>query len=335
MNAKFDVFGMCNPLYDIQAEVTEELFAEFGLAKGSMNLVGLDDQRQMLPKLVTHVVNSSAGGSGANTVIGVAQLGGTGCYTGHVGNDEHSHLYREGLESLGIQANLGVSPGDTGVCMVLITPDTQRTMCTYLGNSRELNRNDVLSTDIAESKYIYVTGYLWDTEMQKEAVVHAMREANRLGVNVALSLSDPFCVQRHRKDFTQLIASHVSVIFGNRSEAMELTGTATPHDAALALAKDCDLAAVTMDDEGSILVQGDMVYEIPVFPVKAVDATGAGDAYAAGLLFGLSRELPLENTGRLASYFAAQVVAHLGPRLSAVDERTVAKIMAGVPFEGL
>lgn len=335
MSAKFDVFGMCNPLYDIQAEVAEDLFAEFGLAKGSMNLVGLEDQRQMLPKLVTHVVNSAAGGSGANTVIGVAQLGGTACYTGHVGTDEHSQLYRDGLESLGIRANLGSSEGDTGVCMVLITPDTQRTMCTYLGNSRELNPADVNSQDIGQSKYIYVTGYLWDTEAQKEAVVHAMQEANRFGVKVALSLSDPFCVQRHRDDFQQLISSHVSVIFGNRSEAMELTGTSTPMDAALTLAKDCDLAAVTLDDEGSILVQGDVVLQIPVYPVKAVDATGAGDAYAAGLLFGLARELPLENTGRLASYFAAQVVAHLGPRLNQIDEHVVAKIMAGVPFERL
>jgi sugar/nucleoside kinase (ribokinase family) len=168
-----------------------------------------------------------------------------------------------------------------------------------------------------------VTGYLWDTDNQKEAVLLAMREANRAGVKVALSLSDPFCVNRHKEDFSRILKEHTDVLFGNYQEAQALTDTDNPRDAVRALAEHCDVAVVTMDDKGSLIQSGSTLHEIPVYPVTAVDTTGAGDMYAAGLLYGLTQGLPLDETGRIASYAAAQVVAKMGPRLESIDRGAV------------
>jgi sugar/nucleoside kinase (ribokinase family) len=218
---------MCNALFDLQAEVRDETLADLELSKGTMSLIGEDEQKAIVPRIYTHIVNTEAGGSGANTMIGIAQLGGTACYTSRVGNDEHGTMYRDGLAAQGVQPNLGMTNGTTGISLILVTPDAERTMCTFLGLSRELTRDDVNVEDLRASKYLYVTGYLWDMENQKEAVLHAMREANRAGVKVALSLSDPFCVHRHKDDFLRLLKEHVDVIFANEDEALALTDAPT------------------------------------------------------------------------------------------------------------
>lgn len=324
MERKFDVFGMCNALFDIQAEVREEQLAELALDKGTMLLLSEEEQRAIVPRIYTEIVNTEAGGSGANTMIGVAMLGGTACYTSRIGKDEHGRLYREGLAEQGVKPNLGVSDGDTGISLILVTPDAQRTMCTYLGTARELRKEDVNLDDLRASRYLYITGYLWDTENQKEAVLHAMHEANRAGVKVALSLSDPFCVGRHKEDFLRLLRDHVDVVFANKDEAMGLTDTGDAVEAARALARLAGgIAVVTRDSGGSLIVEGDAVHEIPVYPVEPVDTTGAGDMYAAGLLYGLTQSLPLDICGRIASYAAAQVVAKLGPRLETLDAEAI------------
>ena len=332
---RFDVFGCCNALFDIQAEVPESVLQELGLEKGSMNLIEHEQQRAIVPKVYDSIVNTEPGGSGANTMIGLAMLGGKACFTSHVGEDEHGDLYRSGLAAKGVQPNLGTEPGDTGICLVLITPDAQRTMLTYLGRSRDLVVEDVNVEDLRSSRYIYITGYLWDTPNQKQAVLHAMREANASGVKVALSLSDPFCVHRHKEDFNHIIRDHTDLLFGNYAEAQALTDTNNPFDAARELAKHCDVAAVTMDDKGSLIQQGDRRYEIPAYPVTAVDTTGAGDMYAAGLLYGLTQGLPLDVTGRIASYCAAKVVAQLGPRLDSIDLSAIEKLKSGGDFSNL
>jgi sugar/nucleoside kinase (ribokinase family) len=323
---KYDVFGMCNALFDIQAEVTDEVLAELGVEKGTMTLIDEEQQRKMVAAVYTSLVNTEPGGSGCNTMIGLAQLGGTACYTSRIGNDEHGALYRDKLAERRVKPNLGSADGETGICLVLVSPDAQRTMCTFLGLSRDLRREDVNADDIRQSKYIYVTAYLWDTDNQKEAVLYAMREANRAGVKVALSLSDPFCVNRHKEDFRHILHEHTDVLFGNQQEAMTLTDTDNPRDAVRALAEHCDVAVVTLDEKGSVIQSGDSVFEIPVYSVKAVDTTGAGDMYAAGLLYGLTAGLPLDVTGRIASYCAAQVVAKLGPRLDEVDKTEIKRL---------
>lgn len=323
----YDVFGMCNPLYDIQAEIPETLLNELGYVKGSMSLIDEEQQRALVSRIYDHIVNAEAGGSGANTMIGVAMLGGKTCYAGKIGNDEHGTLYREGLRQKQVTVSAAQGDGTTGISVILVTPDAERTMCTFLGICRELGPEDVDEKAIQASKYLYVTGYLWDTDTQKAAVLKAMKEAKAAGVRVALSLSDPFCVNRHKADFLQIIHEHVDLLFGNEEEAQALTDTANPYDAIRAMAPYCDLAAVTMSDKGSLLREGDALVEIPPFPVQAVDTTGAGDMYAAGLLYGLTQGLPLETTGRLASYVSSQVVAQLGPRLDTLDMETVTGII--------
>jgi sugar/nucleoside kinase (ribokinase family) len=324
MEKRFDVFGMCNALFDIQAEVTDEVLGALSLGKGGMTLISEDEQRAIIPRVYTAIVNTEAGGSGANTMLGIAQLGGTACYTSRVGRDEHGRMYRDGLARQGVKPNLGNGSGETGISLILVTPDAQRTMCTFLGESRELRPDDIDVDDLRASRYLYVTGYLWDTDNQKEAVLRAMREAKRSDVKVAFSLSDPFCVERHRNDFHQLLDEHVDVVFSNEQEARGMTGIADPLAAAAELAKlSGGMAIVTRDREGSVIHDGRETHEIPIFPVQAVDTTGAGDSYAAGVLYGLTQGLALPTAGRIGAYVAAQVVAKLGPRLDAIEAEAV------------
>lgn len=320
MEKRFDVFGMCNALFDVQAEVDDEILAELGLHKGIMQLVSADEQRALYARVANRIVNTEAGGSGANTMIGIAQLGGTACFTSRVGPDRHGSDYALSLSALGVQPNLGQGDGDTGICLVMISPDAQRTMNTFLGEAQGLHAGDVAVEDIAASRYLYVTGYLWDTAAQKEAVLHAMRTANAAGTKVALSLSDPFCVGRHREDFLRLLDDHVDVVLANEEEALGLTGADTVEGAARELARRSGhLAVVTLGKNGALLVDGASEVRVDAFRVEAIDTTGAGDMYAAGILYGLTQGLSLEVTGRLAAYVAAQVVAQYGPRLEAFD----------------
>ncbi|GAB4452819.1 MAG: adenosine kinase [Armatimonadaceae bacterium] len=324
MEKRFDVFGMCNALFDIQAEVEDATLDELSLDKGGMMLLSHEEQRAIVPRIYDQIVNSEPGGSGANTMIGVALLGGKTCYTSRVGRDEHGREYRGGLETKGVKPNMGSGDGETGISLILITPDAQRTMCTYLGMSQELHPDDVNIEDLRASKYLYITGYLWDTETQKEAVLRAMQEARKSDVKVAFSLSDPFCVGRHKDDFTQLLNDHVDVVFANREEAQGMTDETDVVAAAKKLAAMSGaIAVVTKDKTGSLIVERDTVYEIPAYPVSAVDTTGAGDMYAAGVLYGLTQELPLPVAGRIGSYTAGKVVAKLGPRLEEVNPEAV------------
>jgi sugar/nucleoside kinase (ribokinase family) len=322
----YDVFGMCNPLYDIQAEVSESLLQEIGMQKGGMFLIDETQQKELVAKIYSHIVNAESGGSGANTMIGISQLGGKACYAGKIGNDEHGALYADSLRAKRVDVSVAAGEGTTGICVVLVTPDAERTLCTFLGICREFGPDDVALDALRASKYLYVTGYLWDTDSQKAAVLKAMREARAAGVKVALSLSDPFCVDRHKEDFLQIAREHVDLLIGNHEEMQALTDTDTPHDAIRATAPYCNVAAVTMGSHGSLLRDGDTLYEIPCYPVQPVDTTGAGDMYAAGLLYGLTQGLPLDRTGRLAAYVSAQVVARLGPRLDALEPDILAKV---------
>ncbi len=324
---------MCNPLFDIQAEVSDSVLELFGLNKGGMHLVQHEQQRQIIPHVYERIVNTEAGGSGANTMIGMAQLGAKVVYAGHIGDDDHGRKYREGLEAKGVKPNLGESEGLTGVCLVLITPDAERTMCTYLGNCLQLHRDNLDLDALRSSRYLYVTGYLWDTKTQKKTVLHAMEEANAAGVKVALSLADPFCVDRHRDDFLDLINNHVSLVIGNKAEAIAMTGEADAHAAAHALKTRCAAVSITMDRRGSLLLTDDGLVEVDAYPQERIDATGAGDMYAAGLLYGLTQDFPPTITARIASYLASKTVGHLGPRLPEVDQESVAMLAGGASFD--
>ena len=324
---RYDVFGMCNPLYDLQAEVTESLLAELDVQKGGMFLIDADQQKRMVSRIYKHIVNAESGGSGANTMIGLSLLGGSACYAGKIGNDEHGALYSESLRARDVTVSVKSGEGTTGICLVLITPDAERTLCTYLGICREFGPEDLDLDAIRDSRYLYVTGYLWDTDSQKAAVLRAMEAAKAAGVKVALSLSDPFCVSRHKSDFLEITRKYVDLLIGNHEEAQALTDTDNAADAIRATAAYCGLAVVTMGSRGALLRDGDRIVETAACRIQPIDTTGAGDMYAAGLLYGLTHGLSLEKTGELASYVAAQVVAKLGPRLESLDADAVARIV--------
>lgn len=316
---RFDVFTMCNAIFDLQAEVDDALLNEIGYSKGAMSLVDHDEQARVVPKIYEKIVNAEPGGSGANTAQGLALLGCRACFMSCVGDDEHGKLYRAGLEKRGVQANLKEASGTTGLCLVLITPDAQRTMLTYLGQSREIGPTDVNLDDLKDSRTLYVTAYMWDTELQKRAVVHAMDEAKRAGVKIALSLSDPFCVTRHKDDLLNLLKDHVDIVCGNEHEAMALTESDDPRAALEQLKSHCELAVVTMGPKGSWLSQSGQTVHIPPSPPIAVDSTGAGDLYMSGLLAGLAHGSDLTSTGKLASNVADLVIQKIGPRLDEDD----------------
>jgi sugar/nucleoside kinase (ribokinase family) len=324
---RYDVFGMCNPLYDIQAEIEDTMLAELDVQKGGMFLIDADQQKRMVTRIYDRIVNAESGGSGANTMIGLSLLGGKACYAGKIGNDEHGTLYQDSLRARDVTVSVRSGDGTTGICLVLITPDAERTLCTYLGICRELGPDDIDIEAIRDSRYLYVTGYLWDTDSQKAAVLRAMDAARAAGVKVALSLSDPFCVNRHKEAFLDIANRYVDLLIGNHEEAQALTGTENPRDAILATSAYCRLAAVTMGSRGALLRDGDCVVEIPARRIQPVDTTGAGDMYAAGLLYGLTHGLSLEKTGELASYVAAEVVSKLGPRLDALENDDIARIV--------
>jgi sugar/nucleoside kinase (ribokinase family) len=321
---QYDVFGMCNPLYDIQAEVQETVLAELGVQKGGMFLIDAEQQQRMVARIFDQIVNAESGGSGANTMIGLSQLGGRGCYAGKIGDDEHGALYAESLRARNVTVSVRSGKGTTGICLVLITPDAERTLCTYLGICRELGPVDIDLDAIRASKYLYVTGYLWDTDSQKAAVLRAMAAAKRAGVSIALSLSDPFCVSRHRSDFLDIAGEYVDLLIGNHEEVQGLMDVPDSRDAIRETSRLCSMAAVTLGAQGALLRDGDRIVEVAARKVKAVDTTGAGDMYAAGLLYGLTHGLSIEKSGHLAGYAAAEVVARLGPRLESIDPAEVA-----------
>jgi sugar/nucleoside kinase (ribokinase family) len=320
---RWDVFAIGNPLFDLQARVQDELVNKLGLAKGSVALIEEEGYDSLVPQIKDYLVNTTSGGSAANTSIGLAQLGGKVCFTGKAGNDDYGRQYVTDLEKQGVHSKVSLGDGKTGLSIILITPDAQRTMNTYLGMCRQLSPKDLNLEDLKASRYLYVTGYLWDTESQKETVLLALETARSYGVKTAMSLSDPFCVQRHREDFRRIVQAHVDLLFGNQEEMELFTYAKDPKEVLEVLSGYCETAVVTMSGEGSLIQHGEEIHEIPAYPVKAIDSTGAGDMYAAGLLYGLTHHIPLEKTGRMASYLASRVVAQLGPRLETVDMASV------------
>ena len=325
--SSFDVFGMCNPLFDVQAEVSDALLAEIGLQKGTMSLLEEAEGHALIARVSEHIVNAEPGGSGANTMIGIAMLGGSACYTGKLADDERGRLYVQGLEDRGVTFSAPPGDGATGTCVVLLTPDAERTMGTFLGSCRSLAPDDVDVVRLKSSKYLYATAYLWDTESQREAVTLAMREARACGTHVAFSLSDTFCVTRNKPEILALLKEHVNIVIGNEHEACTLTGEHDAQRAAARLAEHADIAVVTLGANGSVMIEGGRSVTVSPYPAAPVDTTGAGDLYAAGILYAVTHDLGLECGAHLGGMLAARVVSKLGPRLDEMPWPEVDEIL--------
>ena len=313
---KFDVYGVCNPLVDLLSHVPDSFLKKLGIQKNIMHLVTLEQQQELLFALAEEQISVeiAAGGSGANSMIGISQLGGTSAFSGKIGRDEHGKLYREKLEALGVSDCLTEGEGATGSSLILVSEDGARTMNTFLGMSQELMNPDIDPDIIQSSKYLYLTGYLWDTESQKKAVLNALDEAKKREIKVALSLSDPFCVTRHKEDFINLLKGYASMVFCNQEEAFTLLDTKITQKAVETLSDWTETVALTIGAYGALIShQGETCYIDPL-PVRVEDTTGAGDAFAAGFLYGMTHNMSPLDSGRIGATLAAAVIGQTGPR---------------------
>lgn len=313
---KFDVYGVCNPLIDLLSHIPDSFLKKNGIEKSIMHLISIEEQQRLLRGLSADKlsVESASGGSGANSMIGIAQLGGRTAFSGKIGRDEHGKIYREKLEDLGVSARLGEGDGSTGSSLILVSDDGCRTMNTYLGMGQELQVPDIDPEVIKVSKYLYLTGYLWDTESQKKAVRAALDEAKRVETKVALSLSDPFCVKRHKEDFKSLLQGYASMVFCNQEEAFTLLETDVTQEAVDIMSKWTETVVLTLGANGAIISHLGQTYYIDPFPIRVEDTTGAGDAFAAGFLFGMTHEFSPLDSGRIGAVLAGAVIEQTGPR---------------------
>lgn len=312
----YDVFGIGNALVDIQAKVDDSFISDLSLDKGIMTLV--DDQQQsgVLARLLDRSLHRCAGGSAANTIVGVAEFGGKTGFVGKVAQDAIGDFFLQDMKQLGVDFNAPrAASGQTGTCAVLITPDAQRTMLTNLAVSTTLSEADIDERCIADSKYIYIEGYLLTGESTKAAAYKAMEIAKRAGVKVAFSASDPFLINLLRDEIWKLVEGPVDLFFCNELEARSLTGLDDPIACAAEIHKHAENVALTLGANGSILMHHGETIAIEGIAVEAIDTTGAGDMYAGALLYGITSGMSWKQAGHLASNAAARVVAQLGARL--------------------
>ncbi|MGA1594817.1 MAG: adenosine kinase [Ilumatobacteraceae bacterium] len=311
----FDVVGIGNALVDIISHVDDAFIDTHDLVKGSMPLVDTDRALHLHRNLGTSVEMS--GGSAANTVCGVASLGGRAAYIGKVSDDDLGGAFGHDLLAVGVRFAPG-GPADgvpTGRCIIAVTDDAERTMNTYLGASSLLTPADIDTDVVAAARVRYMEGYLYDRPAAQEAVRHAARASHDAGRLVSLTLSDSFCVDRHREDFRALVTDEVDLLFGNSDELVALYETTTLDEAVDSVRVDCRLAAITLGARGSIVVTPENVVEVPAIGVShVVDTTGAGDLYAAGFLFAHTRGDALADCARIGAIAAAEVIGHVGPR---------------------
>jgi len=310
----FDVVGLGNALVDVITHEAESFLSVNGLVKGSMALI--DEERATDLYEGMGVGTEMSGGSAANTLAGVASFGGKAAFVGKVRDDDLGRVFAHDLAANGV--TFATSPAadgpSTGRCLIVVTPDAERTMSTYLGAGADIGPDSIDPAVIGDAKVVYLEGYLFDRPQAKEAYRKASRIAHEAGAQVALTLSDSFCVERHLAEWQTLIDGEVDVLFGNADEVQVLCGTSFD-EAVRQLRARVDVAVITRGAAGSLVATRDELVEVDAVPVSPlVDTTGAGDLYAAGFLYGYTNALPLAECGRLGSVAAAEVVSHTGAR---------------------
>jgi sugar/nucleoside kinase (ribokinase family) len=314
MQSLYDVVGIGNAIVDVIARADEAFLAANGLVKSGMRLVDAAEAETLYTKMGPGLEMS--GGSAGNTMAGLASLGGRGAFIGKVAKDQLGKVYRHDITAMGVKFDTpDLTDGTpTGSCLILVTPDAQRTMNTFLGACHLLTPDDMDESVIAASKVTYLEGYLWDPPAAKQAFLKAAALAHAAGRKVALSLSDAFCVNRHHASFLDLVDGHVDILFANESEIIALYGGDFEHAAAEA-ARHVEMAVLTRGEKGAIaLLKGERFEVAAEKTDKIVDTTGAGDLFAAGFLYGYTRDRRLDACLRLGAVCAAEVISHFGAR---------------------
>jgi sugar/nucleoside kinase (ribokinase family) len=314
-STRFDVVGIGNAIVDIIGRCDDAFLARHGAAKGSMRLVEADTVKALYGEMGPAVEIS--GGSAANTMVGVASFGGRAAFIGKVADDEFGRIFAHDIRAAGVSYETTRKAGGapTARSLILVTPDGERTMNTFLGVSPELDHGEVDPALIEGSAICYLEGYLFDRPAAKAAFRQAAGLAAKAGRKVALTLSDAFCVDRHRAEFLELIRSSVDILFANEAEITSLYETTRFDDAVSQARRDTAFAVLTRSAKGSLILTGDGEATVAARPVARVeDTTGAGDLYAAGFLYGLAQGLPVERAGALGSLAAAEIISHVGAR---------------------
>ncbi len=324
MATRYDVVALGNAIMDVIAEVDDGFLVRHDIAKARMNLI--DEARcELLYNALPATRTETSGGSAGNTMAGLKSLGGRAAFLGKVADDAIGAAYVADMKQVGADffgTPLTGGPA-TARSMIAVTPDGERSMNTYLGASTEFAASDVDAAAIAAGEWLYLEGYLFDKPAAKTAFVHASEVAQSHGRKVAITLSDVFCVDRHRDSFRQLVRTHCDLVFANESELLALYETSDFDQAVTAIRADSQIAAITRSEKGSVVISGSDTWVAPVTPARVTDATGAGDQYAAGVLYGVTHGLEPLDAAKLGNLAASEVISHVGPR-PAVNLRELA-----------
>jgi sugar/nucleoside kinase (ribokinase family) len=310
-----DVIAIGNAIVDVLATTDEAFLERHGMTKGSMQLIDGATAEKIYADMPPAI--EASGGSAANTAAGIASLGGRVGFVGKIRDDELGAVFAHDIRAAGVdfRATPASSGPATARCLILMTSDAERTMNTYLGASSEISPDDIDEDFVASAEIVFCEGYLWDLPDAQSAMAKGMDVARAAGGRVAFTLSDSFCVDRHRAEFLDLAEHRVDILFANEAEICSLYEVDTFDEAAKRVAGHCDIACLTRSEKGSVIMTADGErVEVPAHPVEVVDTTGAGDLYASGFLHGLTQGYDLERAGRLASLAAAEVISHVGAR---------------------
>ena len=311
------VTGIGNAIVDIAANVDEDFLKTCDMAKGSMKLICEAEAKKLHSSI--NATGMISGGSAANTIAGLAVLGHKVAFIGKVKDDYLGKIFESELKKLGVIFNTKKAPADpetasTASCIVMTTPDAQRTMSTCLGIAGELSSDDIEVNLIKSSEIVYIEGYLWDQDAAKKAIKKAISISKRYGSKVAFSLSDSFCVERHKKEFLDIVKNPADVVFANESEIMSLF-SADDFNAAVSMCRDLNaIIAITRSEKGSVIVSGKDIVMIEPVRTEIIDSTGAGDLYAAGFLSGYLQGKELSDCGKMGSILASEIITHTGAR---------------------
>ncbi|GAB2512118.1 adenosine kinase [Microbulbifer agarilyticus] len=332
---QYELYGIGAALLDTEIEVTDSDLKTLGVDKGIMTLVDDARQQQLVDDLKNHLVTAShaCGGSGANTIIAASYFGLDTFYSCKVADDANGNFYRDNLAAAGVQypeVLNKAAAGTTGKCLVLITPDAERSMNTYLGISAELSVNELDSDALAQSRWAYIEGYLVSSPTGRAAAIALREQAESSGVKTALSLSDPMMVQLFHDGLKEMIGGGVDLLFCNRDEALQYCATDSLQEAAQTLRNHSKAFAITLGAAGALLWDGEQEYRVSSPKVNAIDTNGAGDMFAGAFLYGINRGMGFAEAGQLACRAAAQVVSQYGPRLRAEQHRELLEQTASV-----
>lgn len=318
---KYNVFGVGNAIVDTLAQVEEGFIIGHALNKGSMALMDSSHQAKLLHGLEDHSLKMASGGSAANTMVAIAQSGGSGIYCGKVAHDPNGEFYKQDMEESGILFPVPLASEaalPTGTCVVLTTPDAERTMCTHLGISTTLNKSEIDVDLLSQSQCSYIEGYLWDAEDPRAACIETFEQSKRLGVKAAFTFSDAFLIDRFSDDFKKLVDEYCDIVFCNSDEAKQFFGKDDLMACVEDMGKICELAFVTDSGNGCYVIENGVSNHVAGFPVTALDTVGAGDAFAGGALFGLTNGMTPVRAAKWGNYLASRVVEQLGPRLDSI-----------------